>query len=158
MKKLQYAMCSLETITESASQDLFEYNCLLAKLKCSSRYFDSLRLFTQIHSSHCFNIKPNHYNLSITLAVCANFRDIAFGSPLHAYVVRFGLEFYPHVVNTILLLYSKTKDFGSLRRGFQEIEKPNVYFWTMLLSTCTKLGHIEYAYEVFDIMSKDNVA
>lgn len=158
MKKLQYAMRSLKTITESASQDLLEYNRLLAKLKRSSRYFDSLRLFTQIHSSHCFNIKPDYYNLSTTLAVCANFRDLAFGSQLHAYAVRSGLIFYPHVANTILLLYSKTEDFVSLKRGFQEIEEPDAYSWTTLLSACTKLGHIKYAYEVFDIMPKGNVA
>ncbi|CAK9319421.1 unnamed protein product [Citrullus colocynthis] len=158
MKKLQYAMCSLKTITESASQDLLEYNRLLAKLKRSSRYFDSLRLFTQIHSSHCFNIKPDYYNLSTTFAVCANFRDLAFGSQLHAYAVRSGLKFYPHVANTILLLYSKTEDFVSLKRGFQEIEEPDAYSWTTLLSACTKLGHIKYAYELFDIMPKGNVA
>ncbi|KAL0545257.1 hypothetical protein IC582_020407 [Cucumis melo] len=158
MKKLQYAMHSLKTIAESASQDLLEYNRLLAELKRSSRYIDSLQLFTQIHSSYCSNIKPDHYNLSTTLAVCANFRDIAFGSQLHGYAIRSGLKFYPHVANTVLSLYSKIEDFVSLKRGFQEIEKPDVYSWTTLLSACMKMGHIEYASEMFDIMPKGNVA
>ncbi|KAG7033481.1 Pentatricopeptide repeat-containing protein, partial [Cucurbita argyrosperma subsp. argyrosperma] len=157
MKKLQYAIQSLKTITKSAPRNLLEYNRLLAELKRSSRYFDALQLFTQIHSSHCFTIRPDHYNLSTALAVCANFRDIAFGSQLHGYAVRSGLKFYPHVANTILSLYAKTEDLESLKKGFQEIENPDVYSWTTLLSASTKLGHIEYADEVFDIMPKGHI-
>lgn len=41
---------------------------------------------------------------------------------------------------------------------FEEIENPDVYSWTTLLSACTKLGNFADAWEVFDKMPRRDVA
>lgn len=46
----------------------------------------------------------------------------------------------------------------SVKRVFSEIKDPDVYSWTTLLSSCTKLGEIPYACEVFDKMPNKEVA
>ncbi|KAA8546611.1 hypothetical protein F0562_002650 [Nyssa sinensis] len=147
---------SITTLTENATQQLIKLNCLLAKLTRSHHYSDSLQLFHQIHSSH--HLRPDQYTLSTILTACANRRDIAAGNQLHAYAIRAGFKVYPHVANTLLFHYAKSEDLVSVKRVFGEIENPDIYSWTTLLSACVKLGQVGYACRLFDEMPHRNVA
>ncbi|XP_059439653.1 pentatricopeptide repeat-containing protein At3g49740-like isoform X1 [Corylus avellana] len=142
--------------TAKQQRQLVKLNQLLAKLTRSNRCSDCLRLFTQIHSSQF--PKPDHYTFSAAITACANLRETAFGNQLHAHAVSTGLRAYPHVANTLLSLYAKAEDLDSVRRVFDEIENPDVYSWTTVLSACTKLGCVEDAWEVFDKMPRKEVA
>ncbi|RVX23201.1 Pentatricopeptide repeat-containing protein [Vitis vinifera] len=92
----------------------------------------------------------DHFTLSSTLTACANLRYAASGNQLHAYSIQTGLKAYTHVGNTLLSFYAKSKDLVSVQRVFNEIENPDVYSWTTLLSACTKLGQIGYACHLFN--------
>ncbi|KAG6702507.1 hypothetical protein I3842_07G037100 [Carya illinoinensis] len=150
---------AINAIAESTAQrrrQLLELNQLLAQLNRSNLYFDSLRLFTQIHSFQ--SPKPDHYTLSTALTACAILRETLFGNQLHAHAILTGLRAYPHVGNTLLSLYVKAADLDSVRRVFADIESPDVYSWTTLVSAYAKLGHMEDAWEVFGRMPGSDVA
>ncbi|OMP01756.1 hypothetical protein COLO4_11623 [Corchorus olitorius] len=150
----------LTTITETSfnqQQKLIKFNSHLASLTRSTHYQDVLNLFDEIYCLQD-NFKPDHYTLSTTLKACANLRNVEFGTKLHCYAIKSGLKAYSHVSNTLLFLYSKNHDLVSVKRVFDEIQDPDVYSWTTLLSSCTKLGDIPYACEVFDKMPKNEVA
>ncbi|KAL3525568.1 hypothetical protein ACH5RR_013940 [Cinchona calisaya] len=148
--------CLLTTITENCAKKLIKINCRLRNLNHSQQYAATLQLFNQIHSSH--RLRPDHYTLSAALTACANLRDKSTGNQLHANAIRSGLNFFPHVTNTLLSVYAKSKDLSSVKRVFDEIKNPDVYSWTTLLSACTKLGDVAYACEMFDKMPQRNVA
>ncbi|KAH7856090.1 hypothetical protein Vadar_032597 [Vaccinium darrowii] len=146
----------LTAITEKATETLIKLNSLLADLTRSHHYSDTLHLFHQLHSSH--RLRPDHYSLSSALTACAHLRHTAAGGQLHAHSIKTGLKSYPHVANTLLSLYAKSKDLSSVKRGFNDIENPDVYSWTSLLSACTKLGQVGYACNVFEKMPQRSVA
>ncbi|KAG5559546.1 hypothetical protein RHGRI_009171 [Rhododendron griersonianum] len=75
-----------------------------------------------------------------------------------AHSLKTGLQSYPHVANTLLSLYAKSKDLTLVKRVFDNIENPDVYSWTTLLSAGTKLGQVGYACEVFEKMPHRSVA
>ncbi|MBA0863666.1 hypothetical protein Goshw_024152 [Gossypium schwendimanii] len=149
----------LTTITEASlnQHHLIQLNSRLASLTRSTRYQDALCLFDEIHCLH-HNVKPDHYTLSTALKACASLPNLEFGTKLHAYAIKSGFKPYSHVSNTLLFLYSKTHHLASVERVFNEIEHPDVYSWTTMLSSCSKLGGISYACEVFDKMPKKEVA
>ena len=134
--------------TKNAAEQLIKINQLLAELTRSHHNSASVQLFVQIHSSNY--LKPDHFTLSSTLTACANLRNAASGNQLHAYSIQTGLKAYTHVGNTLLSFYAKSKDLVSVQRVFSEIENPDVYSWTTLLSACTKLGQIGYACHLFN--------
>ncbi|XP_034689707.1 pentatricopeptide repeat-containing protein At3g49740 isoform X2 [Vitis riparia] len=134
--------------TKNAAEQLIKINQLLAELTRSHHNSASVQLFVQIHSSNY--LKPDHFTLSSTLTACANLRNTASGNQLHAYSIQTGLKAYTHVGNTLLSFYAKSKDLVSVQRVFSEIENPDVYSWTTLLSACTKLGQIGYACHLFN--------
>lgn len=80
------------------------------------------------------------------------------GAQLHAHCIQSGLKSFPHVTNTLLSLYAKSRDLVLVERVFNEIKKPDVYSYTTLLSACTKLGEVDYARLMFDQMPHGNVA
>ncbi|XP_039000705.1 LOW QUALITY PROTEIN: pentatricopeptide repeat-containing protein At3g49740-like [Hibiscus syriacus] len=136
---------------------LIKLNSRLANLTRSTRYQDALHLFDEIHCLH-HNVRPDHYSLSTTLKACANLPNLPFGTKLHAYAIKSGFKAYSHVSNTLLFLYSNTHHLASVQRVFYEIKEPDVYSWTTMLSSCTKLGGISYACQVFDKMPKKEMA
>ncbi|PHT48156.1 hypothetical protein CQW23_12364 [Capsicum baccatum] len=147
---------TVTSIAESSTKQLIKLNCLLSNFIHSHQFLNALHLFYQIHSSH--HLQPDHYTLSTTLTACANIVHTGFGNQLHAFAIKSGLKEYPHVSNSLLSSYTKSKDLGSVKRVFKEIETPDVYSWTTLLSACSKLGDIDYACQVFDEMPQRNLA
>ncbi|KAK6152812.1 hypothetical protein DH2020_012451 [Rehmannia glutinosa] len=143
-------------IPENPIQELIKLNCLLKNLLHAGHFSDALHLFQQIHSSH--QIKPDHYTLSTAITACANLQETRVGAQLHAHSIQSGLKIFPHVTNTLLSLYAKSRDLVSVKRVFDEIVTPDVYSHTTLLSACTKLGEVDYARHVFDQMPERNVA
>ncbi|KAK6128725.1 hypothetical protein DH2020_037533 [Rehmannia glutinosa] len=143
-------------IPENPIQELIKLNCLLKNLLHAGHFSDALHLFQQIHSSH--QIKPDHYTLSTAITACANLQETRVGAQLHAHSIQSGLKIFPHVTNTLLSLYAKSRDLVSVKRVFDEIVAPDVYSHTTLLSACTKLGEVDYARHVFDQMPERNVA
>ncbi|KAF7810195.1 pentatricopeptide repeat-containing protein [Senna tora] len=146
----------MNSITKSTVEQLVKVNGLLAELTRSSHYPDSLKLFSQIHSSN--SLRPDQYTLSTALTACANLGHVSFGNQLHSYAIQTGLKANPFVANSLLSLHAKAKDLNSVIRIFKEIKSPDVYSWTTLLAACTRLGCIDYAFQLFDQMPKSNVA
>ncbi|KAL8515523.1 hypothetical protein ACS0TY_014275 [Phlomoides rotata] len=137
-------------------QELIKFNCRLKNLVHAGKFSDALHLFEQMRSS--LYLIPDHYTLSTALTACANFRETRAGSQLHAHSIKSGLKSFPHVTNNLLSLYAKSRDLILVKRVYNEIEDPDVYSHTTLLSACTKLGDIDYARQVFDQMPQRNVA
>ncbi|KAI3425641.1 uncharacterized protein J3R85_010008 [Psidium guajava] len=141
---------------ESTAKQLYRLNTTLVKLTRSNLYAECLQLFVRIRGTP--HLKPDHYTLSSVITACANARNATLGEQLHAHAIRAGFKDYPHVVNTLLSLYAKAEDVGSVKRVFGEIENPDVYSWTTVMSACTKLGEVDYACEAFDEMPHWDVA
>ncbi|KAK6923173.1 Pentatricopeptide repeat [Dillenia turbinata] len=143
-------------IAQSATKYLRELNSLLAELVRSDRNIDCLLQYGKIHSS--YHLKPDHYTLSTALTACARLLDFAAGNQLHAYVIQTGFKEYPHVGNTLLSFYAKSKNLASVKQVFKDIKDPDVYSWTTLLSSCTKLGQVDYACSLFNQSPQDSIA
>ncbi|XP_060963573.1 pentatricopeptide repeat-containing protein At3g49740 isoform X1 [Cannabis sativa] len=132
-----------------SNSSLLTLNRKLAHLTRANRYSDALQFFTQSQSQ---SPKPDHYTISTLITATSNLAHITFGNQLHAYAIRTGLKAFPHVSNTLLSLYAKAQDLNSLNWVFYEVQNPDVYSWTTLLSAYTKLGCVEYACHLFDKM------
>nr|GLL26407.1 pentatricopeptide repeat-containing protein At3g49740 [Ipomoea trifida] len=144
-------------IPQNLRDHLIKLNCLLADFTHCRQFYSALRLFHHIHSSHL--LRPDHYTLSAALTACANIQHtLVFGAQLHAFGFRAGLTAFSHVSNALLSFYAKSQDLCGVKRLFTEIQSPDVYSWTTLLSACTKLGEVEYALQVFDEMPRRDVA
>ncbi|CAN1191364.1 Pentatricopeptide repeat-containing protein At3g49740 [Linum perenne] len=150
----------ITTLTEPAKTQLVQLNKRLARLVRSSQFQHALHLFDEIHSSSSshHHLKPDEYTLSTALTACANLRNVAFGTELHAHAVKCGLKSHLHVSNTLLLVYARARDAASMKCVFGEIQYPDSFSFTTVLSECAKSGELEYAFQVFDEMPVRDVS
>ncbi|KAJ8765554.1 hypothetical protein K2173_014676 [Erythroxylum novogranatense] len=153
MKAFTRTLTIATEIAKTQQKRLVDFNLQLARLTRSGLYNDALRLFAQIQR----HLRPDHYSLSTTLAACASLRDVKFGNQLHAYASKAGFKAYTQVANTLLSLYAKSQDVVSVKWVFGEIEYPDVYSYTTLLSASAKMGCVDFALEVFDKMRERDV-
>ncbi|KAL9245856.1 hypothetical protein vseg_019458 [Gypsophila vaccaria] len=142
-----YQTQGAKIITE---KQLIKLNEHLNKLTRSHFYRQTLSLFQQIHSSQ--TLTPDHYTLSTALTSAANSHDSVFGPQLHGYALRTGLAAFSHVSNSLLSLYAKNGDLGSVKMVFGEMGSRDIYSWTTYLSAEAKLGEVECACQVLDEM------
>ncbi|KAL2318330.1 hypothetical protein Fmac_032206 [Flemingia macrophylla] len=96
---------------------------MLASLTRSNQHTQSLKLFVHTHSSH--SLRPDHYTLSIIVVAAANACRATFEAQLHAHAVQTGLEAHSHLANSLLSLYSKARDLGSIKCAFEKIRLPH---------------------------------
>ncbi|CAO2830442.1 unnamed protein product [Amaranthus hypochondriacus] len=142
-------------VVKDAANQLLKLNTQLTKLTRSNRHYDCLSLFLQIHSYG--KPKPDHYSISSAITSSANSFNIRFGNQLHALAIYTGLKTFPHVSNTLLSLYAKSNDLGSVEMVFSELGNPDSYSWTTLLSAYTKFGKLYHACQLLDEMSLTDV-
>ncbi|KAL1308622.1 hypothetical protein HN51_050607 [Arachis hypogaea] len=147
----------IHTFSKDQPLNIFKLNRILAEFTRSNQYTESFKLFTKIHSSQ--SLRPDNYTLSTAITTSANSQNLTFGNQLHTHAIQTGLKSHSHVSNSLLSLYSKVHDLHSVMCVFEEIQFPDVYSWTTLLSACTRLDHVDYALQVFDQMpNRNNVA
>ncbi|CAN8278465.1 unnamed protein product [Cochlearia groenlandica] len=152
---MRKALCS--AIAENTTTALLNINRRLTGLTRSGENRDALKLFADVHRDK--SLRPDQYSVSSALTASGHLRDTIFGLQVHSYAIRAGLLCHPHVSNTLLSLYARSGSLVSLKKSFEEIKEPDVYSWSTLLSSCFKLGDIEYAFKVFDEMpERDDVA
>jgi len=156
---MRKALCLTESLSAIAenSTTLLNLNRKLTGLTRSGENRNALKLFADVH--RCTTLRPDQYSVSLAITTARHLRDTIFGGQVHCYAIRSGLLCHSHVSNTLLSLYERLGNLASLKKKFDEIDEPDVYSWTTLLSASFKLGDIEYAFEVFDKMpERDDVA
>ncbi|XP_051117237.1 pentatricopeptide repeat-containing protein At3g49740 [Andrographis paniculata] len=145
----------LSNSDSNLSDQLLKLNRLLKNLVHGGRFSDALHLFHRIHSSHRLN--PDQYTLSTALFACASLPDSISGAQLHANSIKSGLKSFPHVANTLLSLYAKSRDLAAVKKAFAGMNRPDCYSRTTLLSACVKLGELDDALQLFDEMPERNL-
>ncbi|KAF8088893.1 hypothetical protein N665_0527s0013 [Sinapis alba] len=146
---MRKALCFTESLSPTPTT-LLNLNRRLTALTRSGSNTNALNLFAQVH--RCTSLKPDQYTVSSAITAASHLRDTLFGGQLHCYAIRSGLLRHSHVSNTLLSLYARSGNLPSSKKSFLEIEEPDVYSWTTLLSASLKLGDINHAFEVFDEM------
>lgn len=100
---------------------------------------------------------PTNYTLGIVLNACASLQSIEFGKQVHAYIIKYRIDFDTSVGNSLSSFYSK---FGSLEfaiRAFQKIKEKNVISWTSAISSCCDNGQAARSLGFFTEMLSDGV-
>lgn len=100
-------------------------------------------------------VEPNHITLITLLSGCAHFpsNSLFFGSSLHGYARKFGLDTQHVMVGTALIdMYAKCAQLGLARKAFDYLEMKNSVSWNTMLDGYMRNGDVEFAMELFDEM------
>ncbi|KAL9172152.1 hypothetical protein ABFS82_03G026200 [Erythranthe guttata] len=100
---------------------------------------------------------PTNYTLGIILNACSSLFDIEFGKQIHAYIIKYDIEYDASIGNALCSFYSKCRCLDMAIRAFQRIEEKNVISWTAVISACGDNGNSAMGLDMFVQMLAEGV-
>ncbi|GAA0167489.1 hypothetical protein LIER_22413 [Lithospermum erythrorhizon] len=149
--------CALEQFEQMDERDIVSWNSMVSGYYQRGLDVQALDIFRKmiIHSL----LKPDRYTLASVLSACANLEVLKLGKEMHAYIIRTGFSTSEAVGNALISMYSKCGGVEIARRILEQngTSKLNVISFTALLDGYTKLGDIDPARQIFDLLTDPDV-
>ncbi|KAK7261181.1 hypothetical protein RIF29_27486 [Crotalaria pallida] len=106
------------------------------------------------------NVEPNHITFITLLSACAHYpsrASFSFGSIVHAYARKLGLDVNDVMVGTALVdMYAKCGRVDLARLIFGQMGVRNLVTWNTMIDGCMRNGEFEYALQLFDELPVKN--
>ncbi|XP_023538358.1 pentatricopeptide repeat-containing protein At4g21065-like [Cucurbita pepo subsp. pepo] len=120
----------------------------------NSQPLPALKVFIEMLQAGAY---PTNFTLGIVLNACSSLQSIELGKQVHAYIIKYHLDFDTSIGNSLSSFYSK---FGCLElaiRAFQKIKEKNVISWTSVVSACGDNGQAARSLSFFTKMLSEGV-
>ncbi|XP_059634276.1 putative pentatricopeptide repeat-containing protein At5g52630 [Cornus florida] len=100
---------------------------------------------------------PTNISLGIVVNACSSLYAIELGKQIHAYVVKYQIEFDTSIGNALCSLYSKCGSLNSAVKAFWRIREKNVISWTTAISACGDNSDSAMGLNLFSDMLSEGV-
>ncbi|CAA6657762.1 unnamed protein product [Spirodela intermedia] len=142
--RLHNAVLDISIFRENQRRDLVSWNSMLAGFSDSGDADKAWDLFMQLRASP-EGLASDEYTFAAVVSATAALPAVICGKPLHALVIRSGLECSVFVGSTLLDMYFKNREPGSARRLFEVITHKDVVLWTDMIVGHGRSGESETA-------------
>ncbi|CAL1368063.1 unnamed protein product [Linum trigynum] len=129
-----------------SQKDCVLWNVMLGSFSKYGESGSALKAFNEMRNS---GIKPNAVTFACVLSVCSADAMIRFGSSIHGLVVTSGLQYDPHVANTLVSMYSKCRRLADARKLFDKISQTDLVKWNGMMAGMVQHGLMEEASNLF---------
>ncbi|EEF40038.1 pentatricopeptide repeat-containing protein At3g50420 [Ricinus communis] len=99
--------------------------------------------------------KPDEYTFTAIISATGEFRATDYGQPLHAQVIKAGLQWSVFIGNALLSMYFRNSDVEAARGVFSLMEEKDVVLWTEMIMGHCRLGDGESAIKLFCKMRQE---
>ncbi|PKI63492.1 pentatricopeptide repeat-containing protein At5g52850, chloroplastic [Punica granatum] len=134
---------------EMDHRDVITYTSLATRMNNAGHHETALSLIRLITAE---NIEMDEFSLASFLSAASNLSSIQTGRQLHSQSVKSGLGHGLSVSNGLVDLYGKCKSTDDARKAFDDIPKPNVVSWNVLISRLASNGLVSSALSSFEDM------
>ncbi|KAL7098781.1 hypothetical protein ACP275_09G040000 [Erythranthe tilingii] len=80
-----------------------------------------------------------------------------FGTQLHAYIAKIGLESEASVGSSLVMMYSKRGSIDDCDKVFRQIINPDLFSWTTMIASYANHGKGSKALQLFDLMKESGI-
>ncbi|OVA01084.1 Pentatricopeptide repeat [Macleaya cordata] len=115
---------------------------------------EALVLFNQMRK---VPVASDQFTVATILGACSSRKYTCFGTQLHAYSIRIGLDSAIPVNNALVTMYSKCENIQMASHVFRSMPVRDVISWTAMITAYSQIGDVEIAREYFNKMPKRNV-
>ncbi|XAR48473.1 hypothetical protein NMG60_11031299 [Bertholletia excelsa] len=100
---------------------------------------------------------PSNFTLGIVLNACSLTYMIELGKQIHAYIIKYEIEYDTTIGNALCSLYAKHGGLSSAVKAFWKIREKNVISWTTVISCCGDNGDSAMGLSLFTEMLSEGV-
>lgn len=132
----------------SFDKSISMWNAMIVGFYRHNMWERSLELFAQMRFEH-FVVESA--TVSSVLMACSIGEAADFGEGVHCCVVKMGLELYPYVSNSLVVMYGKLGFVDDAERVFYGVADKRIELWNAIASVYTSRG---LAYEALDVYNQ----
>lgn len=137
-----YAKCKImenarKVFDKLPRRNVVSWTALMTGYVHNSRPELAIRVFQEMLEAGAY---PTNYTLGIVLNASSTLHSIELGKQLHAYIVKYQIDYDTSIGNSLCSLYSKCGNLESAFKAFKKIEEKNVISWTSAISACGDNG------------------
>lgn len=153
--RLDVALSLFEKMEE---RSLVSWNAIVAGYNQNGFNLEALCFFARMLRET--SLIPDQFTLTSVLSSCANLGLLRTGKEIHGYIVRTETECSGQVGNALISMYSKS---GRVHVGRRVVERMgaahelSVISCTALLEGYLRIGELQLAREIFDLMKHRDV-
>uniref|UniRef100_A0A0D9WB11 non-specific serine/threonine protein kinase n=1 Tax=Leersia perrieri TaxID=77586 RepID=A0A0D9WB11_9ORYZ len=141
---------ALRVFDRIETPDLVSWNTLIAGFPGVGDGWSAMDAFVQLKAVQFDErVVPDEYTLAAVVSASAALPAIFGGKPLHAEVIKTGLDRSVFVGNTLLNMYFTNEEPGSARNLFDSLTHKDVIMWTEMVAGHSSLGEGELALKYF---------
>ena len=129
--------------------DLVSWNTIIAGFSGIGDGWSAVQAFVQLKAVSCEQLAPDEYTLASVVSAAAALPAMCSGKPLHADIIKTGLESSVFVANTLINMYFTNEEPGSAQILFDSIMVKDVIMWTEMVAGHSALGEGELALKYF---------
>ncbi|KAJ0647393.1 putative tetratricopeptide-like helical domain superfamily [Helianthus annuus] len=145
-------------VFDSASdeRDIVSWNAMLAAYLEHDKRVLAFNLFSMMQN---LGFEPDIYTYTSMISSCFEEEVTNQGQPLHALVIKRGVEHLIPVSNSLMAMYSGSNGvyMDNAIRIFNEMEVKDHVSWNSMLTGLSQHGFSENALKLFQIMQSGNV-
>ncbi|KAJ9560184.1 LOW QUALITY PROTEIN: hypothetical protein OSB04_005344 [Centaurea solstitialis] len=112
---------------------------------------EALHLFIDLITS---GLEVDSFTISSVLGSVGDLNHSDVGVQLHARILKLGFESEASVGSSLVKMYSKCGSVEDCRKGFDQIDKPDVISWTAMIQSYAQHGKGLEALKVYELMVK----
>lgn len=116
---------------------------------------EALSLFSRMHSS---GFRPSEFTFVGSLNACSDETALAKGRQVHAYLLKLGFESQMYTKSALVDMYAKSGNLDDARRGFDQIQEPDVVLWTTMIGGYAQNGENDEALSLYRRMELTGVS
>ncbi|KAL6844379.1 hypothetical protein ACP4OV_026052 [Aristida adscensionis] len=147
---------ALHVFKRIETPDLVSWNTLIAGFSGLSDGWSAMDAFVQLKAvSFSERLVPDEYTFAAVVSAAAALPSTCSGKPLHAEVIKVGLESNIFVGNTLINMYFTNEDPGSAQILFDSLRVKDVIMWTEMVAGHSALGEGEVSLKYFTSMLEE---
>ncbi|KAK8962876.1 Pentatricopeptide repeat-containing protein [Platanthera guangdongensis] len=126
------------------------WTALISSYSQLNRFGKAIELFGKMQAER--SVKPDDNAIASVLSSCAQLGALDQGRYIHAYCDSIGIGFGLSVKNALIDMYSKCGDIERALCVFRQLDRPDVFSWTTIISGLAMNGNSLGALELFSHM------
>lgn len=154
-----YAKCKImengrKVFDKLPRRNVVTWTALMTGYVHNSRPELAIRVFQEMLEAGAY---PTNYTLGIVLNASSTLHSIELGKQLHAYIVKYQIDYDTSIGNSLCSLYSKCGNLESAFKAFKKIEEKNVISWTSAIAACGDNGNASKGLAFFTEMLSEGI-
>ncbi|KAM7259198.1 hypothetical protein ACFE04_014939 [Oxalis oulophora] len=140
-----YSQCgtpedAYKLLSSLTKKNVISWGCIISGF-CQSLKFDkALTCFKEMERA---GVKPDSNIMASSITACAGLKNVNFGSLIHGFVIRTGLDVEFFVATSLIDMYFKCGLPVGAENVFSGIPHPNIAVWNSMISGYCKNGYPE---------------